>query len=149
MRLAALRPERGDDVGGARAPVAAAEDRLLDLERIHQRDDVDGERRLLAVARRRSRKEARRAIAAQIRDDHPVAGRGQQRRDVDIAVDVVGPAVQQDDRRAVGRTVLGIADIQNAGIDLLQRLQGCFGGDAWRAAGSNPAELDGSNAQGG
>ncbi len=39
--------------GGPRAPVAAAEDRPLDLERIHEGDDVEGERRLLAVAERR------------------------------------------------------------------------------------------------
>ena len=34
--LAALRPQRRDDVGGARAPIEAGEGRLLDLERIHQ-----------------------------------------------------------------------------------------------------------------
>ena len=42
--------------------------------------------------------EARRAVAAQIGNDHAVAGRRQERRDVDIAMDVVGPAMQKDDR---------------------------------------------------
>ena len=54
------------------------------------------------------RKKARRAVAAQIRDDHAVARRRQQRRDIDKAVDVVGPAVQQDDRRAIGGAGLGV-----------------------------------------
>ena len=98
--LAALRPKRRDDVGGPRAPVEAGEDRLLDLERIHQGDDIDSERRRLAVADRFAREKARRAIAAQIGNDHPVAGRRQQRRDIDKAVNVVGPAVQKNDRAA-------------------------------------------------
>ena len=41
-------------------------------------------------------------------------------------VDVVGPAVQKDDDRAVrGTAFFHITDIQKPGIDLLQRLQGC------------------------
>jgi hypothetical protein len=36
-------------------------------------------------------------------------------------MDVVRPAVQQDDNRAIRRAVLGIADIENAGVDLLER----------------------------
>ena len=45
--------------------------------------DIDSDRRLLAVAECFAGKKSRRAIAAQIRDDHPVAGRRQQRRDID------------------------------------------------------------------
>ena len=41
--LAALRPERRHDVGGPRAPIVAGDDRLLDLEGIHQGDDIDGD----------------------------------------------------------------------------------------------------------
>ena len=66
-----------------------------------------------------SREKAGRPVAAQVRDDHPVALRRQQRGDVDVAVDVVGPAVQQDDRGTVGRAGLGVADVEQAGIDLL------------------------------
>ena len=107
-----------------RAPQSKpGDDRLLDLERIHQRDDVDGERRWLAIAERVARKKARRAIAAQIRNDHPVARRCQQGRDIDEAVNVVGPAVQKNDRRTIGGAGFGIADIEDAGIDLLQRTQ--------------------------
>jgi hypothetical protein len=38
-------------------------------------------------------------------------------------VDVVGPAVQENDRRTGGGTGFGVADIENAGIDLLQRCE--------------------------
>ena len=65
-----------------------------------------------------SEQEARRAVAAQVRDDHPVARGGQQRGDVDVAVDVVRPAVQQEDRRPVGRAGVGVADVEDAGVDL-------------------------------
>ena len=77
--------------------------------------------RLLAVAERFTGKKARRAIAAQIRDDHPVARRRQQRGDIDIAVNVVGPAVQKNDRRTIGGAGFSVSDVQDAGIDLLQR----------------------------
>src|SRR6266511_6142533 len=50
--LAALGPQRRDDVGGPRPPIKTGDDRLLDLERIHQRDGVDRKRRLLAVSER-------------------------------------------------------------------------------------------------
>src|SRR6266536_1960311 len=123
--LAALRPQRRDDVGRSRAPIKTGEDRLLDLQRIHQRDGVDRERRLLAIPERRTRKKARRAVAAQVRHDHPVARRRQHGRDLDVAMDVVGPAVQQHDRRTVGGAGLGVANIQDAGIDLLQGDERC------------------------
>ena len=51
--LAALRPERREDVGRPRPPITPGEDRLLDVQRIHQGDDIDGEHRLLAVPGRR------------------------------------------------------------------------------------------------
>ena len=66
-----------------------------------QRDRVERERRLLAVADRLVGEEACRSEAAEVGDDHPVARRRQQRNDVGEAVDVVRPAVQQDDRRSV------------------------------------------------
>src|SRR5258705_12639476 len=54
-----------------------------------------------------------------------IARRRQQRRDVDIAMNVVGPAVQKDDRRAIGWAGLRIADIQDTGLDLLQGHERC------------------------
>src|SRR6266566_1273902 len=47
--LAALRPERRDNVGRPRAPIKTGEDRPLDLERIHQSDAIDGDHRLLTI----------------------------------------------------------------------------------------------------
>ena len=58
QRLAALGPQRRDDVGRPRAPIKAGEDRLVDLERVHQGDGVDRDRRLLAVADRVARTES-------------------------------------------------------------------------------------------
>ena len=95
-----------------------------------KRDDIERNRRLLAIAERFTGKKSRRAVAAQIRDDHPVAGRRQQRRDVDKAVNVVGPAVQKNDRRTIGGTGFGITDIEQAGIDLLQRTRTMYASPA-------------------
>ena len=50
--LAALRPERRDDVGRPRSPITTSDDCFLDLESIHQSDDVESNCRLLAVAER-------------------------------------------------------------------------------------------------
>jgi hypothetical protein len=50
--LAALRPERRDDVRRPCSPVIAGEDRLVDLEGIHQSDGIEGDRRLLTIAER-------------------------------------------------------------------------------------------------
>jgi len=49
--LAALRPERRDDVGRPRTPIKTGKDRLLDLERVHEGDDIAGNRRRLAIAK--------------------------------------------------------------------------------------------------
>jgi hypothetical protein len=62
-------------------------------------------------------------MAAQVRDDHPVAGRRQRRSDIDIAVNVVGPAVQKNDRTTAGGAGFGISDVEHAGIDLLERAE--------------------------
>src|SRR6202022_489155 len=87
--------------------------------RIHQMDDVESDGRLLAVPERLVGKEARRSVAAQVRDEHVIALRRQQRRHIDIAMDVVGPAVQEDDRSTVGGSGFCVADVQESCIDLL------------------------------
>lgn len=106
-----------------RAPITSRDDRLVDTERFHQGDDIDRDRRLLAVPRRVAREEARGAIAAQIRHNHAVAFGGEDGRHIDEAVDIVGPAVEQDDGGPVGGAGFGIADIEETGIDLLQRCE--------------------------
>src|SRR5215472_9210002 len=112
--LAALRPQHGDDIGGARAPIETTENGFVDLERIHERDRVDRERRRLAVADRAIGEKTRRSVSAVVRHDHAIARRRQDRSDIDKAVNVIGPAMQQNDRRTVGRTGFGIADIEKA-----------------------------------
>src|SRR5439155_11353405 len=117
--LAALGPERRHDVDRPRSPIETSERRLLNLEGIHQSDDIDSDRRRLAVPERFTREKARRAVPAQIRDDHPVSRRRQQWSDIDKAVNVVGPAVQKNERRTVSWASFSVADIQAAGIELL------------------------------
>src|ERR1700709_2260633 len=57
--LASLGPQRSDDVHRSSTPVEAAEDRLIDFQRVHQRDDVEGDDRLLTVAWRIGGEESR------------------------------------------------------------------------------------------
>jgi hypothetical protein len=64
-------------------------------------DDVESDYGWLPVPKGSVRQKTRGAIAAQMWNDYPVACRGQQRGDVDIAVNVVRPAVQKDHGRAI------------------------------------------------
>src|SRR5262249_22247351 len=71
--LAALRPERRDDVTRPRAPVETGQYRLLDLERVHQAGGVEGNDRWLTVAKCVGGEKASRTVAAQIGNDHATA----------------------------------------------------------------------------
>jgi hypothetical protein len=102
------------------APIEPADDGLGDLQGIHERDNVRSQGGLLAVAERLVGQKMRRAEAALIRHDHAVACCRQRRRHVDVAVDVIWPAVQQDDGWAVRGTVLGVPHVEQAGVDLLE-----------------------------
>ena len=121
--LAALRPERREDVGGPRPPIEAGEDWPLDLESVQKILEIDGERRWLTVSHRCTQEKSRRAVAAQVRNEHPVARSCEHGRNIDKAVNVVRPAVQENDDRPIGGAGFGVADIQNARIDLLQRTE--------------------------
>ena len=48
-----------------------------------------------------------------------------QRRNVDIAVNIIGPAVQQQDRWTIALASFNVSDIRDPGIDLLQCVEGC------------------------
>jgi hypothetical protein len=117
---AAFRPQRRDDAGRPRSPVEAGKDRPLDPEGIQQRDDVNGERGLLPVAEGLIGQESGCPKAAKVGDGHPVPGRRQHRGDLEVAVDVIRPAVQQHDRTTVAGTGLGVANLQQTGVDLPQ-----------------------------
>ena len=121
MALTRSGQSAADDVGGSRSPVKTGEDRFLDLESIQQGDSIDRQRRRLAVPGRFTGKETRRAVTTQIRDDHAVARSCKHGRDIDKAVNVVGPAVQQNHNGPIGGTGLCVTHIEDAGIDLLQR----------------------------
>src|SRR5215831_5349937 len=60
-RLAAVRPERRDDIGRPCSPIKTGDDCLLDLQSIHQCDNVDSNCRLLGVPKCFTGKKARRA----------------------------------------------------------------------------------------
>src|SRR5262249_16844258 len=119
--LAALGPQRGDDVGSARTPIEAGQDWPLYVKRIHERDDIDGDRRGLTLAAGVGGKKSRRAVAADEGHDHAITDRRQSRRDIDKTVNVIWPAVQQKHGRTAGRAGLGIADAEDTGIDLPER----------------------------
>jgi hypothetical protein len=58
-------------------------------------------------------------VTAQMRDHDPVARRCQQRRDIDIAVNIVGPTMQKNYRRIIGGAGFSVSYIEDAGVDLL------------------------------
>ena len=107
--FAAFRPQRRDHVGRACTPVKSGKDRFPDRESIHQVDDIDADYSLLTVPKSSIGQKAGGTVTAQIRDDHPVARRRQQRCDIDKTVNVVRPAVQENDRGPVGGAVTGMA----------------------------------------
>ena len=49
--------------------------------------------------------------------------RHQQRRDLGKGMDVIGPAMEQQDRRATARPHVDITDIDHTGVDLADRSQ--------------------------
>src|SRR6202022_3033235 len=88
-----------------------------------------------AVSKRLARQKAGRAISAQVGDDHPVAGRRQARGDVDETVDVVRPPVQKNHGWAAAGTGLGVSDVENAGLDVLERTERAIPGPSSRRCG--------------
>jgi hypothetical protein len=121
--LGALRPEDRQSVGGPSAPIETADDGLVDVQDVHQGDGVGGKCRRLSIANRGIGQETRRPVAAQERDDDAIALVREQRRDIDEAVNVVGPAMQEQHRGTVAGTRLGVSDVQHARIDLLDRAE--------------------------
>src|SRR5271166_1784334 len=122
--LAAFRPKHRHDVGGARAPIEASDDRFVDLEGIHKIDNVDSDHGRLPVPKCIIREKTRSAVAAQVRYEHVVTLRCQQRSNVDKAVNVVGPAVQENHGSTIGGTCFNVADVEETCIDLLDGPEG-------------------------
>lgn len=79
-----------------------------------------------------------------MRDKHPEASRGQQRRDVDEAVNVIRPAVEKNHGWADGRTDFRVADIQDPGVDLFQ-LAECLRARGLDSFSANGAESCATN----
>jgi hypothetical protein len=121
--LQALRPQRGEGDRRPGSPVETGDDRPVDLDCVQQCEGVDRQGRLLAVPEGLVREESGRSVPAQVRDDHAVALRREQWRHLGIAVDVVGPAVQEENGRPVRRTGFDVADVEQTGLDLAQRTE--------------------------
>ena len=85
-----VRPQRGDDAGGAPAPIVAGQHGARHAERIDEFLEVVAERRLLARARRFRGEETGRTVAAQIGHDR--------------AASALRPATEPPGRRCGGRT---------------------------------------------
>ena len=89
-----------------------------------------------------ARQECGGAVAAEIGHQHAVTLCQLAWEDIGIAVDVVGPSVQQHDGRAVGRAVFGVSDIEHPGVDLLERRERCV---RRRRCGAGPRRHRGGN----
>src|SRR5262245_62365767 len=112
-----FRPQRRKDTAGATAPIVATDHRFGDRERIEQRQEIAGERGLLARARRIAGEKARRTVAAQVGNDDARACRGEARRDLDEGVHVVREAVAHDTWPAIARASIQIGHLETTGLD--------------------------------
>src|SRR5262249_36787228 len=119
-RPAAFRPECCDDVGGSRSTIKPSEDGPFDLKSVHQSDHVERNRGLLAIPECSTGKEVGYSVSPLIGNDDPVTRGYQQRSNVDIAENVIGPAVQKNDGWTVAAAEFRVSNIQNAGVDLLK-----------------------------
>ncbi|MNY30027.1 hypothetical protein D3C86_1641080 [compost metagenome] len=97
---------------------------MLDLQGIHEVNQVARQCSGLTIADRFGGKKTRVAITARIGNQYAIPLLRQRRRDVGVTVNVVRPAVQQDHHRTVCRADFGIGDIQQSGLDVFQRPEG-------------------------
>ena len=94
QRAHALGGEERGDARGPAAPVVAREAGRREAERAHEVEQVLADRGLLRHPRLGGVEEARRPVAAQVRDEHAAAGGGERRRHVIERVRVVGKAME-------------------------------------------------------
>lgn len=123
---AALGPQRRGHAGRGSAPVVSREHRARDGQRIEQVPHVGADRGLLARSRRARVGELGRAEAAQVGHDDAAALGRELRRHLDVGLHVVGKAVQQQHRRAIGRTAFVEGDLEHAGLHAAQAAQSVF-----------------------
>lgn len=88
-----------------------------------------------------------RPMAAKVRNDHALTRRDQAGDDVDVAVDVVGIAMEQQRHLAVERTGFKVGDVERTGVSVPERFEPLQGAapaarsciQARRSGGSSPA----------
>src|SRR5262249_3138987 len=90
------------------------------LQRVHEREEIVAKSRLLTRARSFRGQESRRAVAPEVRGDHPAAGCDQLWRDLVVRVHVVGEAVEEEHGRTAHRTDRLIGHVEDAGLPVLE-----------------------------
>jgi hypothetical protein len=103
-------------------PIETTEDRTFQTESAGKLDDVATASGLLAVPHEGIGNEAGWTEPASIWGDDPRSCPGQDRSHLIEGVHVVGEAVRQDYRPAIGWTVFDIGDPQDIGLDASHRL---------------------------
>ena len=104
-------------------PVVPREDRLRNPKGVHELDDILSQRGLLSGAWDGLAHEPGVAVPAQVGHDDAEACVGQDRGDLDVAVDVVGEPVQQQHGWAVCRAGFEVGDVEVCRFDVSQRLE--------------------------
>jgi len=113
-----VRVQRGRDRRGTAAPVVAGDSEARETERVSEIDHVLSDRRLFRHTWRPGDFESRGAEAAQIRNQHAMAGTGERRRHIVVGVHVVRPPVQEDDRESIRVAGFLVGNPQNVGVDV-------------------------------
>jgi hypothetical protein len=109
----AIRMKRCGDACSATAPVITGYGKTGKLQGVGEIDEVLADCGLFGLARGGRVAEAGGSEAAQVWHEDSVAGFRQRRHDFVIGVDVVGKAVQEDDREALGIATLFAGDVQD------------------------------------
>jgi hypothetical protein len=105
-------PQRGHDAGSTTTPIIACEYRPPKAEPVHEAEQIVPERSLLPRTRNTRIAESGRPVAAQIWNDDPPPGGGEQGRDAIISVYVIRKSMHQDDRRTIRWTRFLVGDFR-------------------------------------
>jgi len=109
--------QRRRDARGAVPPVVAGNREALQLERVGEVDQVLTDRCLLRHPRSRGIAEARRTVAAKVRNQHAVAAVDEQRHDAVERAHVIGEPVQEHDWKALRIAAFLEPDAQHRCVD--------------------------------
>src|SRR2546426_638007 len=112
-RAHALGGQDRRDARGPASPIVSSQGGRAYTERVHEIEEVLADGSLLGHAWRRGVQEARRPIAAQVRNQHAIASGDEPRRHAVERSHVVGEPVQQDDGKTAGGARGLVADLEH------------------------------------